>query len=352
MKQKITALILVVVMIISFAACSSKKVVNDKQPIETGTNPVSSAPEIDYDAKFDVNLGLLKGPTGMGAIYILENDADGQLSNNNYNYTIATSPSEITSALISGSLDIAAVPTNVAATLYNKTEGEIQIAALNTLGVLYILSGENVELESLADLKGKTIYATGQGANPEYVLSYLLEKNGLEIGKDVTVEFAEGDEIALKMAAGEIDLCMLPVPNATSVLMKNDKVKIAFDLTEQWDAVTDDGSVLTMGCIVVRREYAEENPLAVARFLAEYEVSVDYVNSSVDEAAELIAKFGITGNAQIAKAAIPDCNLTWISGDDVKPAIEGYYKVLFDADPSSIGGALPDDDFYYENIYD
>ncbi len=345
-KNRIAALILAIAMLFTLAACSGKI----DPPSDTGTNPVNTAPEIDYDAVYDVNVGMLKGPTGIGATLIMEKSALGETPNN-YTFTVSSTPTEILSRIISGELDIAAVPTNAASILYNKTEGDVQIIALNTLGVLYILTGEGIDVDSISDLRGKTIYATGQGANPEYVLKYLLEKNGLVPGSDVFIEFREGDEIAALMASGEIDVCMLPVPNATSVLLNNDKIKSAIDLTEEWNKVTDDGSVLTMGCIVVRREFAENYPLAVDRFLAEYEMSIDYVTSMPAEASELVAKFELTGSAKIAEAAIPDCNLVWITGEDIKPAIEGYFEVLFDADPASIGGAMPDDDFYYQSIY-
>lgn len=311
-------------------------------PPETDPSEAPSAGQTATGTR--VNLALLAGPTGIGAAKLLADNESGKTANS-YNATIASAPDALTGKLVSGEVDIAALPTNVAAALYQKTGGKIQIAALNTLGVLYILENGNT-VSSLADLKGKTLYATGQGANPEYVLNYLLKQNSLEPGKDVNVEFKASDELTALMASGKADLAMLPVPAATSVLMKNKSVRAALDLTKEWDQVTADGK-LTMGCIVVRTDFAKKNPAAVQAFLKEYAASIDYVKNNVASAAQLVAKFGITGNAQIAAAAIPQCNLICITGDEVRMAIQGYYEVLFAADPSSIGGSIPDDGFYY-----
>ena len=241
----------------------------------------------------------------------------------------------------------------MAATLYNKTEGKIKVIALNTLGVLYILENGST-ISSVADLKGRTIYAAGQGANPEYVLKYILTSNGLTVstsvdpveGADVEVVFDEASVIQTKMASGEIDLCMLPVPAATAVLINNQDVRSALDLTAEWNALGTGGQ-LTMGCVAVRTEFADENPKAVDRFLEEYEKSINGVKDDVDHAAQLCETYGIVPKAAIAKRAIPDCNLTFVSGEDIRSTLEPYFRVLFDADPASIGGAMPDDGFYY-----
>ena len=304
----------------------------------------SAAPEETQVEKETVHLAVLAGPTGVGAAKLLSDNEAGTTANE-YEVTVAASPDELTGKLISGELDMAALSTNLAATLYQKSEGKVQLAALNTLGVLYLLeNGE--EIQSMADLKGKTIYAFGQGANPEYVLRYLLKENGLTMGEDVTVEFKANEEIAAAMASGEATVAMLPVPAATTVLMKNQSVRTALDLTEEWNKVTED-SQLTMGCIVVRTEFAQQHPQAVKAFLEEYAQSVEYMKTHSEEAAELVAQFGITGNAEIAKAAIPQCSLVCITGEEMRETIQGYYEVLFAAEPSSVGGKLPDDGFYY-----
>lgn len=353
MKTRFLALIITLIFCLSLGACAK----SDAEPDDSATPSQSVSPSAsetpsgspsdepgDAYEPVDINVGVLKGPTGIGAAMLMESAANGEAANN-YAFTLAAAPTDLTAAVISGELDICALPTNVAANLYAKTNGEVKLLALNTLGVLYILeNGESIT--DVASLAGKTIYATGQAANPEYVLNYILNENGLVPGEDVTIEFKDSDELSTLMAAGDIDVCMLPVPAVTAVLMKNPDLRIALDLTEEWDKVGG-GSTLTMGCIVVNADFAEENPEAVAKFLEEYAASVNYVIDNPEEASEIVAKHEITGSAAVALAAIPDCNLVVISGADMKSAIEGYYEVLFAASPESIGGAVPGDDFYY-----
>ncbi len=291
-----------------------------------------------------VRLGLLKGPTGMGAAKLLADNEAGT-STLAYNVTLGADPAnDLVPRLINGELDAAAVPTNLAAALYNKTQGGVKLLALNTLGVLHILEkGDTVH--SLADLAGRTLYATGQGANPEYVLNFLLEQNGLTPGTDVTIEWKASDELTALMAAGELDLCMLPVPAATSVMMQNQEVRDAVDLNNAWTAAQAQGT-FTMGCLVARTEWVEAHPEAVPALLEEYAASIAYVKDNPEDAAALMEQSGIVPKAAIAKAAIPQANLVYLDGEDLLD-ISSYYEVLFAADPTSIGGAIPDDAFYY-----
>ena len=297
----------------------------------------------------DINIAVLAGPTGIGAVGLMEAAENGE-SINRYSFTLASANDEIVAGIASGSLDIAAVATNVASNLYNKTNGNVKLCALNTYGVLYILeNGDSVS--SIADLKGHKLYATGQGANPEYVLEYILDKNGLSYSidgsdADVQIEFMASDALTAGMVSGSYDLCMLPVPAVTSVELQNKDVRTALNLTDEWNAVSDEG-VLTMGSVIVRKAFAESDPEAVDAFLYEYEKSIDMAKTDTDHAAELCEKYGIVPKAAVAKKAIPDCNLRFVSGADIKPAIEPYYNVLFSANPQSIGGKLPADDFYY-----
>ena len=316
----------------------------------SGQTPAVATPESTVQAtqqpaqRAQVRLAMLNGPTGMGAAKLMaDNEAGATL--NDYTVEVAAQPTEITGKLINGDLDIAALPTNVAATLYHKTQGEVQLLALNTLGVLYVLEkGDTVH--TLSDLAGRTIYATGQGANPEYVLDYLLEKNGLDPDSDVTVEWrSTGDEVAALMASGEAELALLPVPSATAVLMQNSDVRAAIDLNDAWEQAGAAGT-FTMGCVVVRTAFAQEQPQAVTDFLTEYAASIDYVNNHVEQAAQLVAQYGITPSAQVAQAAIPQANLVCITGLDML-SIQNYYEVLYQADPASIGGSIPDGAFYY-----
>ena len=284
-----------------------------------------------------VNVGMLKGPTGVGSVYLMEDYAD------TYEFTVTSEATDFVAKLSNGDLDIAALPTNVASSLYNKTNGGVKIIALNTLGVLYVLENGD-KINSVSDLSGKKVYVHGQGANPEFVLNYILEKNNVD---GVELIFKDATEITALMASGEAEICMLPVPHATTVLMKNPTVRVALDITDEYEEISEDGSVLTMGCVVARTEFINEHPEAVKKFLENYETSLEKVVENPKSASELVAKYEITGSAAIAEKAIPDCNLVCITGDEIQGSVEGYYSVLFAANPKSIGGALPEDDFYY-----
>ena len=316
---------------------------------ESAAEPMEESAQETAAVGTDVNLAVLPGPTGIGAAGLMEANDNGE-SVNHYNFTVAGANDDVVAGLTSGEFDMAAVATNVAANLYQKTNGGVQICALNTYGVLYILENGN-SVQSIADLKGRTIYATGQGANPEYVLEYLLTENGLTYSldgseADVQLEFMDSDALVAGMASGEYDLCMLPVPAVTSVELQNADVRTALNLTEEWNSLGVDG-VLTQGCIVVRTAFAEEHPEAVEAFLKEYAASIDAVIADPAHAGELCETYGIVAKAAVATKAIPDCNLCCVYGAELRAAIEPYYQVLFDANPQSIGGALPGDDFYF-----
>ncbi len=295
-----------------------------------------------------VRVITLKGPTGMGISGLMEDSAAGTTVND-YTFTLAGAPTEVSAALLSGQVDIAALPTNLAATLYNKTKGsdkEITVLALNTLGVLYVLENGN-EINSVADLKGKTVLATGQGSTPEYILRYLLSENGIDPDSDVTIEFKnEHAELASAMAAGQADIAMLPEPNVTSTLLANTDLRIALDLTAEWNKISED-SQLVQGCIVVNKAFAEANPEAVEQFIEEYAASVRFVTENAEDASLLIEKHGIVPKAAVAKKALPNCNICCITGTEMKAALSGFLSVLYDANPASVGGALPDDGFWY-----
>ena len=291
----------------------------------------------------EVRFGVLKGPTGIGASYLLSRNKEGKTINK-YTETILAEATDMIGQLAAGQLDIAAIPTNAAVSLYNKTNGGVRIIALNTAGVLYILENGNA-IANVSDLKGKTIYAVGQGSNPEYVLRFILSQNGIDPDKDVDIQFLDSAELTTRMATGDIGLCMLPVPAVTTVLTKNPSVRIALDLTDEWDKLNV-GSKLTMGCVVVRTEFLKENKAAVLTFLREYRESIEYVKANPAEAGQMCADFGIVPAAAVATKAIPDSNLIFVSGDAIRPYIEGYFQVLYDANPKSIGGAMPKDDFY------
>lgn len=348
MKKKIMALLLAAAMTVGFAGCGSagqsETTTTQAADIEATTEGEAAEGTTEADTQLPditINVGVLSGPTGVGAAKLMNDSKNGETVQK-YNFTVEAENSNIVAAVSNGELDIAAIATNVAANLYNKTDGNVQIIALNTLGVLYILENGDT-INSISDLEGKTIIAPGQGANPEYVLKHLLQENGV----NATVEFMTAEEVIAKMNSGEATVCMLPVPAATSLQMKNENVRAALDLTAEWDALNS-GSQLTMGAVIVRREFAEQYPEAVEQFLEEYSASIEYVKTNVEEASQLVADFGITANAQIAANAIPQCNLVAITGaEEIKSAIAGYYDVLFAADPASVGGAIPGEDFYF-----
>ncbi len=305
------------------------------------TSTTTTAPAV----KTDVKIGTIQGPTGVGMVHLMEADTKGT-STNDYTFTVGSSPEEISTKLAQGELNIAALPTNVAANLYNKTSGKVKLLAVNTLGVLYMLENGNT-IQSVDDLRGKTIYSTGEGANPEYILRYVLEKNGLTPGKDVTIEFiGENTELAAKMVKGDITLAMVPEPQVSSIMAQNKDIRVAFGMNAAWEAVAGENNKLMMGCVAVRSEFLSSNKAAVDAFLTEYAASISAA-SDVDATAALCETYGIIPKAAIAKKAIPNCQLTFVSGAQMKAQIAGYYEVLYNAKPQAIGGKLPDDAFYY-----
>ena len=285
----------------------------------------------------------LMGPTGIGMVSLMEDHAD------EYAFTLVGAPDAVVSAIASVDADIAAVPTNLAATLYNKTKGNVQLLALNTLGVLSILEmGDTIQ--SVEDLAGKTLYATGQGSTPEYVLNYILAANGLT--DSVTVEYkSEHAELATLAAAGDVDLVLLPEPHVTSVLSQNAQYRIALDVTALFEEAAakngEENTTMSMGCVIVRKDFAQANPEKVAAFMEAYAQSIEFVNSDVEAASQLVEKHGIMPKAAVAAKAIPNCHIVYIDGEEMKTQIEPFFQMLFAANPASVGGALPAEDFYY-----
>lgn len=317
LMKRIVAMITAAVMLFSlaaFAACSKKQ--DDTE----------------------IRIAALKGPAGMGMVKL----ADKQ-NYPNYTVSIEASPDALNPRIISGEVDVAAVPVNLASVLYNKLDGDISVLAVSTLGVLYVVEAGS-EVNSVADLAGKTVYATGQGATPEYILNYLLDKNG--VAGSVEVNYVgEHAALATMLANGSAEIGMLPEPNVTSTLAGNDNLRIALNLTEEWNKVCS--TELVQGVVIARKSFVNEHPEAIEQFLREYEKSSAFVNENIDEAAKLIVDVGILGNVEIAKKAIPNCNISFSKGEAMHKAVEGMLTVLFEANPKSIGGKLPDKDFYY-----
>ena len=331
--RSLVSLLLALTLALSLNACGTQANTEPEQPDDT-------------PAPAEVNLYVLSGPTGIGAMNLWA-AADAGETQNTYHITMPGANDEVVAAISNGDADIAAVATNLAATLYNKTSGGVTVLAVNTLGVLSLL-GSGQEIASIADLAGKTIYAPGQGANPEYILRYVLNGNGLDPDKDVTIRFVgEGSELLTVWQTDPEAVIMAPQPVATSILMQNENAVTLFNMTDEWDKVSGGDSTLMMGCVIVRNEFLQENPGAVALFLQEYAASIEKAQSDVEGTAALCEQYGLIPKAALAQKAIPSCGLTFVTGAEMKSALSGYLQVMFDADLKSVGGAMPGDDFYY-----
>ena len=322
MMKKLTSLLLSAALLVGMLACGASAKTNTA-----------------------VRVAGLKGPTTMGLVNLLAMEQNGTASQN-YDLQLYGAADEVVPKLIKGEVDIAAIPANLAATLYQKTNGGIQVMAVNTLGVLYVVEkGDTVH--SFADLKGRTILSTGKGTTPEYVLRYLLRKNGIDPDKDVKIEYySEASEVTAQMAATKKDaIAVLPQPYVTAAQMKDSSLRVVLDLTREWNKVCD--TQLITGVTVVRTAYAEEHPEEVINFLKDYQKSVDAANDDVDGTAALCEEAGVVAKAAIAKKALPKCNIVYRIGDEMKADVNAYLQVLYDASPAAVGGKLPDANFYY-----
>ncbi len=355
--KKITALLLAGAFSLSMlAACSS----SDSQSEAVSTPVASSTPasssmamsesmaESTADA-VDVRVLGLKGPTTMGMVQFMDGVDNGEINDNNYTFEMVADTSEVAAKIGTAEVDIAAVPANLASVIYNNTDGAVEVLAINTLGVLYIVeNGES--LTSIEDLRGQTIHATGKGATPEFSLRYVLSQNGIDPDNDVTIEWhAEATEVLSSIADVPNAIAMLPEPFVTTALTSNESLRVALDLTEEWDAVQADAEIpsqLVTGVVIGRSEFIAENPTAVEAFLSHYEESINYINNDLEGGAALVGQYEIVPEA-VALQAIPNCNITYIAGSEMKDTLHGYLTVLFDQAPESVGGALPDDAFYY-----
>lgn len=335
--KKAGALVLALALTLALASCGQQ----ETQTEET-TEEVTGA---------SYAVAALKGPTAMGLVKLMSDAESGAELTNDYTFTLAASADEVSPKLMQGELDIACVPANLAAVLYQKTGGEIVTLGINTLGVLYIVENGNA-VTSMADLAGKTIVASGKGSTPEYALRYLLRENGVDPDGGVVIDWkSEHSECVSALATGAATIAMLPQPFVTVAQSKLQDLRVALDLTQEWDAL-DNGSALLTGVVVARKDVVEENPAAIDAFLADYAQSVEWVNANTADAAALIGDYGIV-DAAVAEKALPACNIVCITGAEMKEKLSGYLQVLFEEDPSSVGAqagddaGLPGDDFYY-----
>ena len=348
MKKSLTQLwrnglvvMMTLVMAFILAACAGQAAA----PAEEAETPVEDV-EAEPAEPVEVRVAALKGPTAIGLASFISGSQNGTIeTNNTYNFTIATAADEILPSVIKGDIDIALIPANAAAVLYNKTEGGVSVIDINTLGVLNIVTGDE-SVQQFSDLAGKTVYLTGKGATPEYAMNFLLEKAG--IADQVTLEFkSEPTEVVQAIAADPTAVGLLPQPFATAATVKNEALKAVIDLTEVWDASVDDGSQFLTGVTVVRNEFLAEHPEAVIEFISQQKASVDAANADPAAVAPLVVELGIIEAEPVAAKAIPGCHLVCITGTDMQNALSGYLQTLYDADPTAVGGTLPPDNFYF-----
>ena len=355
--KKLASLLLSAAMLLGLAACggtsssvtasseaTASEAVSSSAASSEAASSEAAAEENTLSTTDPVRIAGLKGPTTMGLVNLLPMQEDGT-ANLSYDLQLYGTADEIVPLLTKGELDMAAIPANLAATLYQKTEGAIQVMAVNTLGVLYVVEkGDTVQ--SVADLAGRTILSTGKGTTPEYVLRYILAQNGIDPDQDVTIEFySEAAEVTAQMAVAEDAIAVLPQPYVTSASMQDDTLRVALDLTAEWEKVCD--TQLITGVTVVRTAYAEEHPDVVAAFLEDYAASAEAAGADLDGTAALCEEQGVVAKAAIAKAALPACNIVCITGEEMKADVAGYAQALYDADPAAVGGAMPDDGFYW-----
>lgn len=356
--KRLLSMVMAAAMALSLVACggtaasgstaSSQAASSAPASSQAESVPASSAVSASEDTAAlgdAMRIAGLQGPTTMGMVKLMKDQES--MESPLYDVTMYGAADEIVPLLTKGELDAAAIPANLAATLYQKTEGKIQVAAVNTLGVLYVVTtGDDVA--SVADLAGKTIYSTGKGTTPEYVLNYILTENGIDPAKDVTIEYkSEATEVLSTLqSAGEGAVAVLPQPYVTAAQAQVEGLNVALDLTEEWNKI-DPNSQLITGVLAVRSDYAEQHPEELEVFLADYRSSIEWVTANTADAAQLVAEYGIVAKAPLAEKALPACNITYMDGADMKQALSGYLDVLYQQDAASVGGALPGDDFYY-----
>lgn len=352
--KKLTSLLCILALMLSvLAGCGNAQPAETTAPETTAETTVETVPETVSETEaavpaddVTVRLGALTGPTAMGMVKLLK-DADAGEAVGTYTHQIAGAADELTPLVLQGELDIVSVPANLAATLYNKTEGGVRVLAVNVLGVLYIGEYNSEELTSVADLKGKTIYATGKGSTPEYFLRHILTQNGLDPDTDVTMEWkSEPSEVVALLNAQQSGIAMLPQPYVTAAAAQlGEGFHTVLSLSDEW-AKLGDGSLCTTAVVMARSEFVDAHPQAVETFLNEFAASVEWVNANVPDAAALCGEYEII-KAPVAQKALPQCNVVCITGGEMKEALSGCLSVLFEQNPKAVGGQMPGDDFYY-----
>lgn len=343
MSKRVFSAILALCLALALAACGAAPAQETSAPATEAPAQETAAPSPDTELEIDIM--VLNGTTGFGMAPLMADAAAGEAALN-YSFSVETDASNVSAAMINGDAVIAALPTNAAAALYNLTEGAVQLLALNTLGVLYLVSDGSVEISSVADLAGQTVYVPAQ--NPTFIFQYICEQNGLAVGEDVFIDntYAQPAELNAAAASGAVSLAVLPEPMVTISRSQNEGLAVALDLTAEWDAVAPSGS-LVQGCVVVSRDFAAEHPAEVAQFLDDYGASIEEVRSDPASAARDIVAAGVFAQEAVAERAIPNCNLCFITGEEMRGAMSEFLDIMAEVAPESIGGAAPDGGFYY-----
>lgn len=309
---------------------------------DNNTNTDSS--ESESSTTTTVRVGSLKGPTSIGIAYLM-NQSDNGATAQQYEFSMTSTPDDLLPSVIQGDLDVALIPANAASVLYNKTDGAISVVDINTLGVLSVVSA-NTQIQQFSNLAGHSVYLTGKGASPEYVMNYLLSAAG--IADQVTLEYkSEAAEVVSVLTEDPTAIGVLPQPYVTVATTKNTDLVALIDLNDVWDATVSDGSKLIMGVTVARNEFIQSYPDSISQFLADHAASVDEANADPDEVAPMVVSAGVLDSEQIAAKAIPNCHLVCTTGTDMQTQLAAYLNILYSQDSSSVGGSLPSDDFYY-----
>lgn len=337
----LTACALALVVVAACAGCSPASDASASSSTSSAASSAASssdAAEVTQAAD-SLRIASMKGPTSVGLASMMQQ--------NQGVFTVAAAADEVSALLLQDEVDIACVPANLAATLYNKTDGAVRVIDVNTLGVLYVVTADE-SVDSLEALAGRTVYMTGKGTVPEYTLRALLAAAGMSMD-DVDVQFkSEAAEVAALLGADENAVGILPQPYATALTLKNSDVKMTIDLTQVWEEATggSQGSVIT-GVTVARASFVEENSEVIDEFLARHAASALVAQSDPASITSTVVDLGIIESEAIAEAAIARCNVTCLTGEGMKSALSGYLDALYAQDPSSVGGSLPEDDFYY-----
>ncbi|MBO4768648.1 MAG: ABC transporter substrate-binding protein, partial [Bacteroidales bacterium] len=253
-------------------------------------------------------------------------------------------PLQVRKLMLTDSVDIAILPTTMAALLYGKGV-DYRMAAVPIWGTLY-LCGTDTTIRSIADLRGRKVYLMAKGMTPDVMFRHLLLANGLEPFRDVDLDYRFPTHIDLANAtmAGRADMSVITEPYLSQALNANPSLHVLLDLNEEWAKV--DSAPVTETALVVRGAFAEEHPEAVEAFVDALRRSAEWVNANPGEAAALSVRYGINPDSAAVAGSIPRTNLRVEAASSVKEAIIDYLRVFYEMEPEIIGGSMPDEKFF------